>query len=49
MDLHPTDPWMLASLYNGNVHLWNYENQGRKDLKIHGIFNDLFYARSDCG
>ena len=27
VDLHPTDPWMLASLYNGNVHLWNYENQ----------------------
>jgi len=27
VDLHPTEPWMLASLYNGNVHLWNYENQ----------------------
>lgn len=26
-DLHPTEPWMLASLYNGNVHVWNYENQ----------------------
>jgi len=27
VDLHPNEPWMLASLYNGNVHLWNYENQ----------------------
>ena len=27
MDVHPTEPWMLASLYNGNVHVWNYESQ----------------------
>ena len=26
-DLHPTEPWMLASLYNGNVHVWNHDNQ----------------------
>jgi hypothetical protein len=26
-DLHPTEPWMLASLYNGNVHVWNHETQ----------------------
>ncbi|KAI1733138.1 coatomer WD associated region domain-containing protein [Ditylenchus destructor] len=26
-DLHPTEQWMLVSLYNGNVHIWNYENQ----------------------
>lgn len=27
LDLHPKEPWMLASLYNGNVHVWNHENQ----------------------
>ncbi len=27
VDLHPTETWMLVSLYNGNVHIWNYENQ----------------------
>lgn len=27
VDLHPTEQWMLVSLYNGNVHIWNYENQ----------------------
>lgn len=27
VDLHPTEPWMLASLYNGNVHVWNTESQ----------------------
>ncbi|KAI6202597.1 WD40 repeat and Coatomer domain containing protein [Aphelenchoides besseyi] len=27
VDLHPTEPWMLVSLYNGNVHIWNYDNQ----------------------
>jgi len=27
VDLHPSEPWMLVSLYNGNVHIWNQENQ----------------------
>lgn len=27
VDLHPTEQWMLASLYNGNVHVWNHESQ----------------------
>lgn len=26
-DLHPSEPWMLISLYNGNVHIWNHESQ----------------------
>ncbi|CAI2350669.1 unnamed protein product [Caenorhabditis sp. 36 PRJEB53466] len=27
VDLHPTETWLLAALYNGNVHIWNYETQ----------------------
>ncbi|CAG8662791.1 2538_t:CDS:10, partial [Funneliformis caledonium] len=27
IDFHPTEPWLLASLYNGNVYIWNYETQ----------------------
>eukprot|EP01137_Pigoraptor_chileana_P025406 Opistho-2@94866 len=27
VDLHPTEPWMLVSLYIGTIHVWNYENQ----------------------
>ncbi|KAK9723079.1 Coatomer subunit beta' [Basidiobolus ranarum] len=27
VDLHPTEPWVMASLYNGNVYIWNYETQ----------------------
>ena len=27
VDIHPTEPWLLAALYNGNVLLYNYENQ----------------------
>jgi coatomer subunit beta' len=27
VDLHPQEPWLLASLYNGHVHVWNHENQ----------------------
>nr|CAG8554296.1 10880_t:CDS:10 [Entrophospora candida] len=27
VDFHPTEPWLLASLYNGTVYIWNYETQ----------------------
>lgn len=27
VDFHPTEPWLLVALYNGQVHIWNYENQ----------------------
>lgn len=26
VDLHPTETWLLVGLYNGNVHIWNYES-----------------------
>ncbi|KAL1551322.1 coatomer subunit beta'-1-like [Salvia divinorum] len=27
VDLHPTEPWILASLYTGTVCIWNYQTQ----------------------
>eukprot|EP00002_Diphylleia_rotans_P003687 TRINITY_DN1256_c0_g1_i3.p1 TRINITY_DN1256_c0_g1~~TRINITY_DN1256_c0_g1_i3.p1 ORF type:complete len:823 (-),score=163.17 TRINITY_DN1256_c0_g1_i3:43-2511(-) len=27
VDIHPTEPWVLASLYNGHVYVWNYVTQ----------------------
>lgn len=24
---HPTEPWVLAALYNGRVYIWNYNTQ----------------------
>ncbi|GLC41850.1 hypothetical protein PLESTM_001257800 [Pleodorina starrii] len=27
VDVHPTEPWVLANLYNGNVYIWNYMDQ----------------------
>ena len=27
IELHPTESWLLASLYNGSVHIWNHETQ----------------------
>ncbi|XP_073394902.1 coatomer subunit beta'-1 isoform X1 [Physcomitrium patens] len=27
VDLHPTEPWILSSLYTGSLHIWNYQNQ----------------------
>ncbi|KAI4966050.1 hypothetical protein ZWY2020_046747 [Hordeum vulgare] len=26
-DLHPTEPWILSSLYSGSVCIWNYQTQ----------------------
>lgn len=27
LDLHPTEYWILVSLYDGKVHIWHYETQ----------------------
>jgi len=27
VDLHPTEPWMLVCLYNGNCHVWDHQRQ----------------------
>lgn len=45
VDLHPTEPWMLASLYNGNVHIWNYETQTlAKNFEVRlGVNNNLSF------
>ena len=24
VDVHPTEPWVLSALYNGNVLIWDY-------------------------
>lgn len=26
-ELQPKEPWMLASLFNGKVHVWSIESQ----------------------
>ncbi|KAJ7540716.1 hypothetical protein O6H91_10G027900 [Diphasiastrum complanatum] len=27
VDLHQTEPWILASLYTGSIYIWNYQSQ----------------------
>ena len=27
VDLHPSEPWLLCSLYSGQVHIWNTQSQ----------------------
>ncbi|KAH3759001.1 coatomer subunit beta' [Pelomyxa schiedti] len=27
VDIHPTEPWLLSSLFSGQVHVWNYQTQ----------------------
>ncbi|PVV04639.1 hypothetical protein BB560_000847 [Smittium megazygosporum] len=29
IDMHPSEPWILASLYNGKAYIWNYETQNQ--------------------
>ncbi|KAJ2633508.1 Coatomer subunit beta' [Coemansia sp. RSA 1290] len=29
IDMHPTEPWVLASLYDGKAYIWNYETQAQ--------------------
>ena len=26
-DFHPTEPWILTTLYSGHVHIWSYVSQ----------------------
>jgi WD40 repeat protein len=27
VDFHPTEPWLLSALYNGQVNIWDYNQQ----------------------
>ncbi|KAI8938392.1 Coatomer subunit beta' [Plenodomus lindquistii] len=27
IDFHPTEPWILTTLYSGHVHIWSYITQ----------------------
>jgi coatomer subunit beta' len=27
VDIHPTEPWVVAALYTGHIFLWNYQNE----------------------
>ncbi|KAJ2354645.1 Coatomer subunit beta' [Coemansia sp. RSA 2618] len=29
IDMHPSEPWVLASLYDGKAYIWNYETQAQ--------------------
>ncbi|OWM76467.1 coatomer subunit beta'-3 [Punica granatum] len=35
LHVHPTEPWILLSLYSGTVSIWNYESQAtEKSFKV---------------
>jgi len=35
VDIHPTEPWVLAALYTGHVHIWNYDtNTQVKSIEV---------------
>ncbi|KAG6510734.1 hypothetical protein ZIOFF_028768 [Zingiber officinale] len=38
VDLHPTEPWILASLYSGTVGIWNYQSQASSFFFIFFLF-----------
>lgn len=44
IDLHPTEPMMLCALFNGHVHVINYENQKLiKDIKVWLIRQNIYF------
>jgi hypothetical protein len=49
VDLHPTEQWMLASLYNGNVHVWNHESQQLvKSFEVCRMLYCIYYLFVQC-
>ena len=48
VDLHPSEPWMLASLYNGNVHIWNFESQVPRGCCVQ-FGNKSFFLNWEAG
>lgn len=49
VDLHLKEPWMLASLYNGNVHIWNHETATLiKSYEVSQPTLDLLHKISVC-
>ena len=43
VELHPTEPWILANLYSGNVFIWNHAtNSLVKSVRSHRA------PRQDC-
>ncbi|OEL22968.1 Coatomer subunit beta'-2 [Dichanthelium oligosanthes] len=38
VDLHPTEPWIMSSLYSGSVCIWNYQTQTMvKSFEVSGL------------
>ncbi|PKA57196.1 Coatomer subunit beta'-1 [Apostasia shenzhenica] len=45
VDLHPSEPWILASLYSGSVCIWDYQTQARICLFDFCLRSAKFIAR----
>lgn len=50
VDLHPTEPWFLANLYNGNVYIWNTNDQVSKLCRCtqQAMAPRIHYLQSDA-
>uniref|UniRef100_A0A8D0AGJ3 Beta'-coat protein n=1 Tax=Sander lucioperca TaxID=283035 RepID=A0A8D0AGJ3_SANLU len=47
VDLHPTEPWMVASLYSGTVVVWNHETQIEAFNHLHRGLICLHYLENN--
>lgn len=41
VDMHPTHPWVLSALYNGNAQIYNYEAQVNFRIRIFTLSQSL--------
>uniref|UniRef100_A0A4W5P4L8 Beta'-coat protein n=1 Tax=Hucho hucho TaxID=62062 RepID=A0A4W5P4L8_9TELE len=48
VDLHPTEPWMVASLYNGSVCVWNHETQVNNIHSHLDLIHSFIHCRPCC-
>eukprot|EP00009_Paramoeba_aestuarina_P002379 CAMPEP_0201507694 /NCGR_PEP_ID=MMETSP0161_2-20130828/1285_1 /ASSEMBLY_ACC=CAM_ASM_000251 /TAXON_ID=180227 /ORGANISM="Neoparamoeba aestuarina, Strain SoJaBio B1-5/56/2" /LENGTH=988 /DNA_ID=CAMNT_0047902129 /DNA_START=135 /DNA_END=3101 /DNA_ORIENTATION=- len=54
VEIHPTEPWILAALFDGHVNIWNYATQALKVIEVgdYPIRNAKFIVRKQwiiCG
>jgi coatomer subunit beta' len=38
IDFHPTEPWILTTLYSGHVYIWSYETQVSRTYELAGEY-----------
>ena len=44
VEIHPTEPWILAALFDGHVNIWNYATQVSLFLSLFSQLSGKLFA-----